>query len=303
MFLRLLLIISVGLFISGCSRADLGPAPIPENYEAEFEAWETDRFESLTNPTGWMRLAGMFWLVEGEQVFGSGADADIQFPEGTIPERAGTIILENGEVTLVANEGVNITHKSEPISEMVIYDGENAPEIEYGTLNWVIIERGDLIGIRLYNKENQKVDEFTGFPRYDINPEWHVKARFIQNPEGSTIPIINVLGQLDQSPSPGVLEFKLDGDIYTLDTIKGTTRLFVILGDETNQTETYQAGRYLYIDYPDEGSEYTVIDFNKAYNPPCAYSKFTTCQLPPMQNRLATEITAGEKRPVDWNGL
>lgn len=303
MFIRIFLILSIGILISGCSRSDLGPAPTPENYEADFEAWEADRHESLTNPTGWMRLAGMYWLVEGEQVFGSGDEVDIQFPEGTIPQVAGTIRLENGEVTLISDEEVAITHDGKPVSEMVVYDGENAPEIEYGSLNWVIIERGDLIGIRLFNKENSKVDEFTGFPRYDIKPEWHVKARFIQNPEGATIPIINVLGQLEQSPSPGVLEFELDGENFTLDTIEGTTRLFVILGDETNQTETYQAGRYLYIDYPDEGSEYTVIDFNKAYNPPCAYSKFTTCQLPPMQNRLATEITAGEKRPVDWDGL
>lgn len=117
-----------------------------------------------------------------------------------------------------------------------------------------------------------------------------------------TLPVLNVLGQSVDTPSPGILEFVIDGEIFNLDTLEGSERLFIILGDETNKNETYQAGRYLYVDYPD-GDGYTIIDFNRAYNPPCAYSKFTTCQLPPPQNRLDVAITAGEKRPVEWEGL
>jgi len=111
------------------------------------------------------------------------------------------------------------------------------------------------------------------------------------------------LGQLIDTPTPGSIEFMKDGKVYTLDVLEGTDQMFIIVGDFTNQSETYQAGRYIYVDYPVEGSEYTIIDFNKIYNPPCSYSLFTTCQLPPIQNRLELSIKAGEKRPLDWEGL
>lgn len=300
--LLLIIFILAGVF-SACTQQELGQAPIPENYEEEIEQWKAERVESLTAPTGWMRLAGMHWLDEGENTFGSGPENDVRFPEGTIPENAGTFYVENDQVRLSVSDGVEITHNGNPVDDLVVYDGENAPELEYGTLQWFIIKRGDLLGIRLYNKENEKVDQFTGFDSYTVDPEWRREARFIPSQEGTTIPIINILGQLEDLPSPGTLEFTVDGETYTLDAIESTDRMFIILGDETNRTETYQAGRYMYIDYPEDGSDRTVVDFNKAYNPPCSYSKFTTCQLPPPQNRLDVEITAGELRPVDWDGI
>lgn len=300
--LLLISFILAGVF-TACSQQELGQAPVPENYEEEIEQWKADRLESLTAPTGWMRLAGMYWLDEGENTFGSGPENDVRFPEGTIPETAGTFYVENDRVRLSVSDDVEITHDGNQVDELVVFDDENAPELEYGTLHWFIIKRGDLLGIRLYNKENEKVDQFTGFDSYPVDPEWRREARFIPSQEGTTIPIINILGQLEDLPSPGTLEFTVDGERYTLDAIESTERMFIILGDETNRTETYQAGRYMYIDYPEDGSNRTVVDFNKAYNPPCSYSKFTTCQLPPPQNRLDVEITAGELRPVDWDGI
>ncbi len=259
--------------------------------------------ESLTNPTGWMRLAGMYWLQEGENSFGSGNEVDIKFPEGSIPEYAGEFILHEGTVLLQAANGIEFIQNGESFRQKEIYDGEEALSVEYGSLEWLIIEREELTGIRLYNKSNPKVDAFTGFDRYPLNPEWHLKAKFLPADEGETISIVNVLGQQVDTPSPGTIEFMKDGKLYTLDALEGTDQMFLIVGDLTNRTETYQAGRYIYIDYPEEGSEYTVIDFNKIYNPPCSYNLFTTCQLPPVQNRLELEITAGEKRPQDWDGL
>ena len=304
-FMKLLLLISFVLagMLTACSQQELGQAPVPDNYEEQIERWKAERVESLTAPTGWMRLAGMYWLDEGANTFGSGSDNDVRFPEGTIPENAGTFYVENDEVRMVVSSSVEITHNDNPVDDLVIFDGEEAPEIEYGSLEWLVIERGHLLGVRLYNKENEKVDQFTGFESYPVNPEWRREARFIPSPEGTTIPIINILGQLEDLPSPGTLEFTIAGETFTLDAIESTERMFIIVGDETNRTETYQAGRYMYIDYPDEGSDRTVIDFNKAYNPPCSYSQFTTCQLPPPQNRLEVEITAGEVRPVNWDGI
>ncbi|MEX0661426.1 MAG: DUF1684 domain-containing protein [Balneolaceae bacterium] len=291
------------LLIISCNQNDLGQTPVPENYSAEMEQWEMDRIEDLKEPTGYLRLAGMFWLEEGENSFGSGDDQDIQFPEGSIPDLAGYFVMENEQVTMRVAEDVDITHENEPISEKIIFDGDESLDIQHEFLEWLVIERQGEIAIRLFNKANEKVDNFNGFPRYPLDPALRLKAKFIPNPENTTIPIVNVLGQNAETPSPGKVEFIIDGKRYSVDALAGTTRLFLIIGDETNQTETYQAGRYMYIDYPEEGSDYTVIDFNKIYNPPCAYSLFTTCQLPPPNNRLDVAIEAGEKRPVDWKGL
>lgn len=301
-FFTISFLISI-LALAACERDDLGQAPLAEDYPLEVEEWQQERIDRLKEPHGWLRLSGMFWLSEGNNSFGSGEDTDIRFPEGAIPERAGNFVLDGRTVTMIIDEGVEVTVEGDPVSEMILFDGDETPEVEHNSLMWHVIERDDLIGIRLYNSENEQADNFDGFPRYDVDPEWHRKAKFIPNPEGTTISIANVLGQQIDAPSPGVLEFSLGGEVYTLDALEGPERLFIIVGDETNRTETYQAGRYLYIDYPEEGSNYTVIDFNTAYNPPCSYNRFTTCQLPPLNNRLDLAIEAGEKRPVGWDGL
>ena len=304
MLLSALVVLST-LFFAGCDRAELGKAPVPDNYEQIINEWKQNRVETLKAPTGWLRLAGMFILEEGENTFGSGEDVDVRFPENKIGRYAGAFILDDGKVKMELQDDIEITHNSEQVSSgKIIYDEESAPELEHGDLQWFVIQRQDLFAIRLFNKDNEKADEFTGFPRYETNENWRLKARFKPNPEGSQITILNVLDQAEPIDSPGVLEFEVDGERFTLDALSSAGgRLFLIVGDETNRSETYQAGRYMYIDPPEEGSNYTVIDFNKIYNPPCAYNTHTTCQLPPPQNRLELAITAGEKRPIDWEGL
>lgn len=304
---RFLAVLVVGFLIaaSGCQKKELGPAEVSENYVQEVEDWKQERVESIKSPTGWLRLAGMFWLDEGDNSFGSGENQDIQLPEGTIPDEAGTFVYENGQVTMNVADDVIMTHNGERVSEMVLFDGENedTPHVQHESLEWFVIKRGDMVGIRLYNKENEQADQFSGFDSYPIDEKWNRRARFIPNPEGTTISIVNVLGQEEDLESPGVLEFSIDGEIFTLDAIDSDDNMFMIVGDETNQTETYQAGRYIYVDFPEDGSQYTTIDFNKIYNPPCAYSVFTTCQLPPPQNQLDVAIAAGEKRAENWQGL
>ena len=290
------------LFLAGCAKSELGQAPIPENYEEVVEAWKQSRIETLKQPIGWMRLAGMEWLEEGENTFGSGANVDIRFPEGIMPETAGTFVLEDSVVTMNVADGVQITHNGERITQLVMVGGDETAA-DYGSLHWYVISRSDMMAIRYYNRDNPRVDAFEGFPAYPVDAEWRRQARFHPSLKGTTIPIVNVLGQQVDAPTPGSIEFTLNGERHTLLALEGSDRMFIIVADETNRTETYQAGRYIYIDYPEEGSDYTVIDFNKLYNPPCAYNLFTTCQLPPMENRLNTSITAGEKRPVDWVGL
>jgi uncharacterized protein (DUF1684 family) len=290
------------LLFTGCNGHELGQAPVPDNYEEQINEWKEYRVGVLKGPTDWLRLDGIYWLDEGENSFGSGSDQDLQFPEGTIPRHAGVAVLRDGQVVMRVANGVEITHEGEAVKEMVLFDGENRPRVKHKDLEWFIDSRGEQRGIRLYNKDNPKADTFTGFPFYPLDPSWHLKARFIPSLDNTTISVVNVQGEVIDRESPGIVEFTIDGEKYTLDAFEARSGLFLIFSDLTNRTETYQAGRYMIIPFPDDEG-YTIIDFNKAYNMPCAFNKFTTCQLPPTQNRLDVAIPAGEKRPVDWAGI
>lgn len=296
-------ILFTSILLYSCSQEpELGSAPTPDNYEQEITDWIDYRVGVLTEPTGWLRMVDLQWLGEGENSFGSSEDSDIRFPEGTIPEHAGTFIYEDDEVIMNVADGVTITHEEEPVDSFVLYDGENRPHVIHESMEWFIDVRDDQVGIRIYNHDSPKADAFTGFPRYPLQPEWHKEARFIEYDEPKTMQVDDVIDRTLEVTSPGQLQFSVDGELYTLDTIESSGRLFIMFADQTNQTDTYQAGRYMLVPYPEEGEETTVLDFNKAYNPPCAFSVFTTCQLPPPQNRLDIAIPAGEKRPVNFEG-
>lgn len=297
-----LLILLFCFLLSGCSEPELRPAPVPDNYEESIREWKEYRIGVLTEPTGWLRLEDLIWLDEGRNSFGSGSDQDIRFPEGTIPEHAGFFVLENDSVIMNVDEGVEIYHEDEPVREMILLDGENRPHVIHENLEWYIDTRGDQHGVRVYNHDTPKADNFDGFPSYPLDEEWHLQGRFVHHPEEKTIEIVNVQGEIINRPSPGRVEFRVDGELHSLNAFETSSGLFLMFTDETSQTETYQAGRYMITDYPD-GDGNVIVDFNKAYNPPCAFSRFTTCQFPPPQNRLETAIEAGEKRPVEWQGI
>ncbi len=291
------------LMASCTSQPDLGSAPMPDNYEQEFQEWLSYRIDVLTAPTGWLRLVDLQWLQDGENSFGSGPDSDIRFPENSIPENAGIFVYQNNRVIMNVADGVSIYHDGEAVDQFELYDGENRPEVTHNNLTWYVDVRDDQVGIRIYSSDTPKADAFEGFPRYPIQEEWHKKALFIQYDEPKTIEVDDVIDRRNEVISPGQLQFSVNGRTQTLDAIESSGRLFIMFSDETSQTETYQAGRYMLVPYPDEGEETTILDFNKAYNPPCAFSEFTTCRLPPPQNRLDIEIPAGEKRPVQFEGI
>lgn len=289
------------IVLTSCQPDLPGQAAVPDDYPAPIEEWQEYRIGVLTEPTGWLRLVDLIWLEEGENSFGSGENRDIRFPEESIAGHAGYFIKEGLNVTMKTAPGVEVTHDGEAVNDFLLYDGENRPHVKHGTLEWYVDRRGDDLGIRIYDMNTPKADAFDGFPRYDVDEKWVREARFIPHDEETKIRIVNVLGEEIDRDSPGRVEFTIDGELYSLDAFEARSGLFLMFSDETAKTETYQAGRYMIIDFPDEDN-LTVIDFNKAYNPPCAFSKFTTCQLPPPQNRLDVAIPAGEKRPVGWEG-
>lgn len=289
-------------FLISCNNDNkLGKADLPDDYFEQLEEFYSRRHQSLTHETGWMRIAGMYWLNQGTNTFGSGSSNDVVFPAGFIPEYAGIFEVTGDTVRLINSANLNLTHNDERITSLVMYPAEQETRARYETLEWFIIKRLDLIGIRLFNSYNERADAFTGFPRYPVLPDNYVSAEFIKFDEPEIIRIANILGQEDDFESPGRLRFRYAGKIHEIITLPGGEgSAFVILGDLTNRDETYQAGRYLYVDYPTGDNSYTTIDLNRLYNPPCAYNAFTTCQLPPVQNRLDVRVEAGEKRPDDY---
>ncbi len=295
------LYIIIAVLLAGCTKsAELGPALVEITYLEDLEEFYATRHHSLTEEFGWMRLAGMFWLENGSNSFGSSQENKVVLPKGFIPDFAGSFEVTDSTVIMSVLPDVEITVSDSVVNmvDMQVGNDNDSIRARYKTLEWLVIKRGNLLGVRLYNSYNPKVDEFDGFPRYETDTDFYVMAELVTEDVPKTVRIANILGQEEELVSPGTLRFELFDKEYFLVSIQGGERMFIIVGDETNMDETYQAGRYLYADMPVEGSNLTMIDFNKMYNPPCSYSPYTTCQLPPVQNRLDIRIEAGEKRPT-----
>ena len=200
----------------------------------------------------------------------------------------------------MASDAGKLNVDAQPITALDLKDDndDNGPTIlKLGSLIINVVKRGDRIGIRVKDSESQTRREFKGLEYYPIDPKWRLEARFEPYQPAKKIPITNVLGMTEDETSPGAFAFEVDGKTYRIDPIleKGETDLFVMIADETTGKETYGAGRYLYVTPPDATGK-VVIDFNKTYSPPCAFTNFATCPLPPRQNHLPFRIDAGEKK-------
>lgn len=262
-------------------------------YIKDIKAWHQDRLESLKSENGWLNLAGLFWLEEGANSFGSDATNQIVFPEKA-PKKLGTLLLKDSKVSFLAEQGVEVSLLGSKVAAPYVFvDGQSAT-MQYGSLRWFIIKRGPKVGIRLRDLESIDLQHFKGVDTYPIDAKWKVLAKLEKNTTDKKIAIMDVLGQTTMQPSPGTLVFSIAGKQYRLDAVESEGELFILFADPTNQKETYGAGRFLYAELPNEQGT-TILDFNKAINPPCAFTAFATCPLPPKQNRLPIAIRAGEK--------
>lgn len=265
-------------------------------YEKEIAEWHSRRLNSLKSEYGWLNLVGLIWLQEGKNSFGSGNNVKAKFPAESISEEAGYFELQNGTVILHANANTDIKVNDKSVKDVVVYnpDSIRQPICSYGSLRWSIIQRDDKIGIRLRDLNSATVKNFKGIERFAVDSNYKVKAYLQKNTIPSSISITNVIGQTNAQKSPGKLLFTLQGKQYALDALEEEGKLFIVFGDATSGKETYAAGRFVYADMPD-AKGLTTIDFNKAYNPPCAFTPYATCPLPPKQNILPIAIIAGEK--------
>lgn len=298
LLLPLFLLLSLAL-ASGCAEHDQSAnnasATTPE-YVASIDEWHQEREAKLKEPDGWLTLAGLFWLQEGDNSFGSGPDNSLTFPEGKIPGRAGVIHLTGDTVTTSISPGVEVLQGGKPVREALLYTTgmDSVPKLSHGTLTWFVIKRGNRYGIRLRDLQNDALVHFKGIKRFRVKADWRVKADFVPHPTPKQIAITNIVGQTTMMDSPGTLVFTLNGQQYQLDALIEGEELFIIFADKSNGIETYGAGRYLYAEMPGPDGA-TVLDFNKATNPPCDFVSYATCPLPPRQNFLPIMIEAGEK--------
>jgi uncharacterized protein (DUF1684 family) len=266
-------------------------------YEKEIAAWDAARIKSLKSENGWLNLVGLFWLKEGKNTFGSSTKNDVVFPEGTIAAKAGYFLRTGNVVKLVATKNAGIKVNGKMMEEAIIFNADSAknPVLTCGDLKWIVIKREDKIGLRVRNIKSKAVAEFHGIERYPVDSLWKIEATLVVDTTKKTIAITNVIGQTTEQKIAGTLVFTINNKKYSLDALDDGDALFVIFGDATNYSETYPSGRFLDVALPDADGK-TMIDFNKTYNPPCAFTDFATCPLPPKQNILPIAITAGEKK-------
>ncbi|HUM12511.1 MAG TPA: DUF1684 domain-containing protein [Myxococcaceae bacterium] len=276
-------------------------APLSQDVAADTRAWQQQRLQRLQSEDGWLTLVGLGWLKEGPNTAGSDRKAMVVFPEGA-PANVGTFTRAGSAVAFQPAPGVAVTRAGKPFTGGPVQtdqEGRAEPDIlQLGRLRFQLIARGERIGVRIKDPEARARKEFKGIPAYPAAARWRVTARWEPANPPLQIAVPNVLGEVDRSPSPGTAVFSVDGHEYRLTPVleEGSPDLFFVFADETNRKETYGAGRFLYAQPAKDGT--VILDFNRAYNPPCAFSAFATCPLPPKQNRLALRVDAGEKRPA-----
>jgi uncharacterized protein (DUF1684 family) len=272
-------------------------------YVQEIEAWRAKREAGLKADGGWLTVAGLFWLKQGANRFGSARDNEVVLP-ASAPARAGIFQVRGSEVRVRFESGVQATVDGREAvragdgSTLLHADSQGKAEVVgLGPVLLHVIERGGRLAIRMKDLNAEARRAFTGLRWFPVDEKFKVTARFVPHGELRPLAVPNILGQVEKMPSPGYAVFELGGKEFRLSGVfesPGATELFFIFKDETSGRETYPAGRFLYSALPKDGK--VVLDFNRAYNPPCAFTEYATCPLPPKENWLAARVGAGELR-------
>ncbi len=263
----------------------------------QVEDWKRARVRALKAEDGWLNLEGLYWLNEGINTFGTGSKNNLIFPVSTIAEAGGQLIRKGDSVWLKPAKGLafQVNKKAVQIKTLIFSDPTNTVEVNHQQLRFTIIKRAEKIGVRLRNLQSSLLKNFVGIDYFSTDSNWRFNAQFIKPVFNQKIKIKNALGQENETELAGKIRFDYKGQFYTLDAITEGDYLLVVMGDKTNGESTYAAGRFLYIPKMEAAAADFKIDFNKAYNPPCVFTPYATCPIPPSQNILPFAVTAGEK--------
>jgi len=263
-------------------------------YQRSFDSWKAALVDDLKK--NWLPLAGLFWLKPGENTFGHASDNAVIFPKG--PVHAGVFNLQGGDVTIELSSEAHATNDGKPITSLALQpDISGKPTVvEMGSLQFHVIKRGSRVGIRLKDLDSDAVRNYRGPIFFPIDTAYRVTATWIPSDGKKTVDVPNVLGDVIPTPIPGVVQFTVAGQKLQLTALGGDPAkgLFFVFNDLTAKADTYPGGRFLDSD-PVQKDDKVVIDFNRAYNPPCAVTPYATCPLAPKENRLQVAIPAGEK--------
>jgi len=300
------------LVLSACAAVDGPPASSPEpastvhveleKWRAEAREWRQRRYERLTEPYGWLSLVGLDFVDDGRWRVGAADDADITMPAG--PDHWGELIVESTRARFEpASDAVSVDGRA-GVAGMLVQSGRDDPVwVQAADVRFQIIERNGRLAVRTRWPRADTLTGFQGLEYFDFDPDWRVEARIDYHPPGTTMPVGSVLGDVTQEPNLGTVVFDYGGESYSLEAqaSREDDELFFVFADRTTGRETYGAGRMLYAPMPGEDGR-TVLDFNRAYNPPCTFTEYSTCPLPPPENRLDVRVTAGEKDYVGESG-
>lgn len=275
------------------SQIDKPEQTAAELWENQARDWRERRLARLTEPFGWLSLVGLEFLEPGRWRVGHDQQADIALSSG--PAHWGDLIVIEQRVWFEPAPGADVRINGQLGGETeLLADSVDGPTlIEAGSVQFHLLDRSGQPVLRIRDHQAPTRVDFAGLEHFAFDPDWRIDARWRAHPPGRRLLIANVLGELIHEPNPGMAEFEFQGRTFGLEAVAAGDQLFFILADRTSGRETYGLGRFLYSDLPENGR--VVLDFNRSYNPPCAFTEFSTCPLPPPENRLDIRITAGEK--------
>lgn len=294
MKLTKLFTVSVSLLLAVACLANVTSAQSAAN--TELSKWRTEREAKLKADDGWLTVAGLFWLKEGVNTIGASADNAIVLPAGSAPARVGVFELRAGKAVFRVAEGVTVTANGQAVRELEVKSDEvKQPDVlKLNDLTFLLLKRGARYAVRLKDQNAHTRTDFAGLRWYPGRDDYRVTAKFIPYEQPKEISIVNIIGDIEKMKSPGYVIFNLNGQELSLEPVtSGGDKLFFIFRDLTSGKTTYRPGRFLYAAAPKDGQ--VVLDFNQAINPPCAFTAYATCPLPPKRNHLPVAIAAGEQ--------
>ena len=270
-----------------------------DDYQRTLAEWRTQREAKLKAEDGWLTVVGLTWLKDGDNRVGSNPTFEVRLPKAA-PDKVGTLTLKAGKVRFRPEKGVAVTMNGKPAMETELKPDidANYDRLAVGRVKFFIIKREDKLGVRIKDNDSAARREFTGLKWYPVDPSWRVQAKFVPWDKPHAVTFDTAVGVKEQDESPGYVSFQRDGKEYRLEPVVDDNELWFVMRDQTSGKTTYGASRFLYAEMPKGGvkkSGMVEIDFNRAENPPCVFTDFATCPLPPPQNRLPLAVTAGEQ--------
>jgi uncharacterized protein (DUF1684 family) len=275
--------------------ATLQAATIDTAYRKQIEDYRQKREAALKADGGWLTVTGLFWLREGENTLGSDTNNDIVLPE-SVPASVGSIRLNHGSAVFVPAWPA-VTPNGQPATEKTLRTSGEPDVLSVGPVDLFVIRRSERFGVRMKDRQSALRKHFTHIGYFPVREDWKIIGKFVPYESPQKLTFDTIIGEQETMSSPGYVEFEREGRVYRLLAAAQGKTLFFVIRDQTSGKTTYPASRFLHTGGPVDGK--VVLDFNKLENPPCAFTPYATCPLPPRENRLSIAIEAGELKYGD----